>query len=287
MKEKKEFATKLGLVANILLFIIKIIAGLVSNSIALLSDAANSLLDIVASAIIYFAVKIAELHPDENHPFGHRSAEPIAGLIIAIFTSILAFELFKESVMRFFVVEVTTITLFPIIVLIVTIVTKFFLFIYFNKLNRNSPAMQAYAVDSRNDVLMSSVALGGIILNLLGIAEFDAFAGAAISIWIFVSGYKLARENIDFLMAKAPSDKILLTLKRRALNVKGVVGVNDIRAYYVGNYLHVELHAEVDEKISTKKSHQICKDVEAKLESLKYVTKGFIHIDPVHVNGKH
>src|SRR3989338_4545670 len=95
MKDSAKRATLLGIVGNIVLFILKIIVGLMYNSIAVISDSINSFTDIIASVIVFISVKVSAKKADEGHPFGHYRAEPIAGLIVAIFTGIVGFEVIK------------------------------------------------------------------------------------------------------------------------------------------------------------------------------------------------
>lgn len=282
MKQKARIATKVALAANIFLFIIKAIAGFMTNSIALISDAANSFIDIFSSIVIYIAVKVSHKRADDTHPFGHHRAEPIAALVIAILTGILGFELLKESVMRIVFNNIENISYIAIIVLGISIVVKTILYFYFTWISKNinSPAMHAHAIDSRNDVVISGVAIAGIILSEYQLNYFDGIAGVVISIWIFIVGYRLARENLDYLMGKTPSKDFIGKMRKKAQDIKGVTGVNDIRAHYVGNFIHVELHAEVDKKNTSTKAHDISKDVQHTIEKMKDVNKAFIHIDP-------
>jgi cation diffusion facilitator family transporter len=288
MENKIKFATKLGLYVNIFLFIIKMSAGILSNSIAVISDAANSLIDILSSFILFFGVKISQKKADLTHPFGHYRAEPIAAFVVAIFTGILGFELLKESIFRIFTNPIENITFIVIIVMIITILTKTQLYIYFRKIAKqcNSPSINAFVIDSKNDVLITSVALFGIIMTHYGLNLFDSIAGIFISLWIFKAGYSLAIENIGYLMGKSPSKENLDKIIHKALCIKGVLGTNDIRAHYVGNHYQVELHIEVDEDLTTKQSHKICKDVENKIEAIHYISKAFIHVDPIKKKSK-
>ena len=93
-------ATLIGLAGNIFLFAIKLIAGVISGSLALISDAINSLTDIFASIAIFICVRVSDKEADEGHPFGHHRAEPIAGLIVAILAGVLGFEVIRVSVER-------------------------------------------------------------------------------------------------------------------------------------------------------------------------------------------
>lgn len=100
MENKGRHATIILIICNTFLFAIKITAGIMSNSLAIISDAVNSLTDIIASVIIFFAVKTSSKQADERHPFGHHRAEPIAGLIVAIFAGILGFEILRTSIFK-------------------------------------------------------------------------------------------------------------------------------------------------------------------------------------------
>jgi divalent metal cation (Fe/Co/Zn/Cd) transporter len=90
----------------------------------------------------------------------------------------------------------------------------------------------------------------------------------------------MGAENIGYLMGKAPSKDIIKKIKYTARKIKGVTGINDIRAHYVGNIVHIEVHVEVDKDISTQASHKICKDVQNAVEKIKSIDRAFIHIDP-------
>jgi divalent metal cation (Fe/Co/Zn/Cd) transporter len=90
----------------------------------------------------------------------------------------------------------------------------------------------------------------------------------------------LAVENMNFLIGKSPPKKDINKIRSLVKNVKGVTGINDIRAHYVGNFIHIEIHVEVDKKISSVDAHKISKDAQKVVEDLNTVDKAFIHIDP-------
>ena len=157
-------ATILSIVGNIILFILKIIVGIIYNSIAVISDAINSFTDIVASIIVFISVKVSAKRADKGHPFGHKSAEPIAGLIVAIFIGIVGFEVIKYAFER--LVDGSTMVrgVMPLIIIGFTLVMKFFMYVYVLRVAKKtkSIAILASAADHRNDVLISSAALVGI-----------------------------------------------------------------------------------------------------------------------------
>jgi len=276
-------ATTFLVSANTLLFLLKLGAGIISNSIAIISDAINSLTDIIASIIVFICVRLGRKKADEDHPFGHHRIEPIAGLIVAIFISLVGFEIIRRSIDRLLTGETVIFNLISVSILIFTMALKTFMAVYLRKVSKrvNSPALFASSVDSRNDVFISATVLLGFIGYRLGYTSLDSIAGIIIGLWIIFSGYNVGKSNIDFLIGKSPDKKSLMRVKESALRVKGVKGLNDVRAHYVGNYFHVELHIEVNKNLSLKTAHDIGKKVEHEIESLPGVNKAFIHIDPI------
>lgn len=276
-------ATVVGIVFNTLLFIIKLVTGLMSGSIALLSDAFNSLTDIVTSIAIFICVRISDQEADEGHPFGHTRAEPIAGLIVAILAGILGFEIIRASIERLITRQTLNIGALTLLIPALTMVVKLFMARYFKRVGKElrSPAIKASAVDSINDVYLALATLIGIVGAALGYRFLDPIAGLVISGWIIYSGYNIGVENIDYLMGKAPESELMESIKSAALSVEGVQSLNDVRAHYVGNFIHVEIHIEVDKNLSTFDSHAIGENAAKAIEQLEAIEKAFIHIDPI------
>jgi len=198
-----------GLMGNIFLFIIKIIAGIYSNSIALISDAINSLSDSIASIAVLIGVKISEKNADVSHPFGHTRAQPVSGLIVAVFAGVMGFEVLISSIERFFLAKPVTNHSFAIIVLIIVILIKALMYIFFLKNSKNNPAIKAGAIDSRNDVLVSSLVLVAIFASMYDFVFVDPLVGVFVGFLIIKSGFDIGLENIDYLMGSAPSLELL------------------------------------------------------------------------------
>jgi len=276
-------ATFVVVIVNIILFIAKFSVGIATGSISVLSDALNSFIDIFSSVIVYIAIKVANKRPDSDHHFGHHRAEPLAALLVAILTGVLGFEIAKESVIRLMSGTHESMGIIAILVLVVNIIIKYFIWKYFikNGIRLNRPAFKATGIDARNDMLVSFIALIGVFGAFIGYLPLDEIAALAISGFILYFGYKFAIENIDYLMGKSPPQEYIAKIKAVASRLKGVKGINDLRAHYVGNRIHVEIHIEVDKKISTKTSHDIGKHVQIELEKIQDLDKAFVHIDPV------
>lgn len=276
-------ATVWNIVGNSALFILKLVAGLMSGSIALISDALNSFTDIVSSIAVFICVRISSKQADEGHPFGHSRAEPVAGLIVAILAGILGFELIRSSFERLFAKPEVSVTSFIVIVPVVTIIVKLIMSWYFKRTARavHSSAIMASSVDSLMDVFVSFAALIGILGVAFGYPILDPAAGLVISLWIIYTGYKIGVENIDYLMGRAPAPELMEEIKAAAMSVDKVKGLNTVRAHYVGNFIHVEIHIEVDKEMSTGESHSVSDEVEISLDKIDAIDRSFVHIDPV------
>lgn len=276
-------AANVSLGINIFLFVIKITVGIISNSIAVLSEAFNSLTDIITSIALKHGVKISKLEPDEAHPYGHTAAQPIVAFFISAFAVLVSIEIVINSVERIITPEEVDASLMIYIVLSITIFTKLLLSRYQKKIGKEykSPAMKAAAIDSLNDILASAIALIGVFCTLNGYPYFDGIAGTLVAAFILKTAYEVFRENIDYLMARSADKKLLVRIRELTLQVEGVKGMNDLRSHYIGDQFHIEIHIEVDKNLSTKRSHDIGKKVKYAICEIDEIQDVFVHIDPV------
>ncbi|MCK5282212.1 MAG: cation transporter [Nanoarchaeota archaeon] len=281
-KEKK--ASWLGIIGNILLFLAKIIVGYIYNSIAIISDALNSFTDIIASLIVYISVIMSHEKADKEHQFGHTRAQPIAGLIVAIFIGIVGFQVIIVSITRILEGGVTKKGIIPIILVAAVMIIKFLMYVYTRDVCKKtkSTALLASAVDHRNDVIISFTVLIGVTASNLGYAVLEPMIAIIIGLWIIKSGFDVGRGNIRYLIGEAPSDELMEKVEKTAKSVKGVIGLNDIRAHYVGTSIEAEVHIYVDKKMNISRAHEIGKKVQKKLEAMDEISHAFIHIDPFY-----
>jgi len=271
----------LALGANLFLFIIKLIAGIYSGSIALISDALNSFTDIVASLALVWSVKVSRKKADHDHPFGHSRAEPVGGMIVAIIAALIAFEIIKESFMSLFSEKTIFVNEWIIAVILCTICFKGILYIFFRHVSRKhkAPSIRAIAIDSINDVLVTFAVLVSIILYMFSVPYVDGIVGILIGFFVLHNGIVIGLENMGYLLGQAPSEEIMKKIIATAKSIKHVNGVHDIRAHYVGVYVHLELHVEVDVKTTLQMAHDIEKATQRALEKEDFIEKAFIHVD--------
>ncbi len=277
---RKEQLTKLGVLLSVLLFVGKLYAGIRVGSTAVLSDALNSLLDVFSYTAIHMSVKLKDKAPDINHPFGHRRAEPLAGLIIAIFAGMLGATVIKEAAFGFFQDHHgINHDYFALIFMGVAIASKLGIAVAYRMVwsKSHSLAMRASFVDSCNDALASSVALIGLVLG----GFWDDIAGLLIGGWVLFSGIRVGLESVGYLMGKVPDKSIIKQIEQVTMNTPGVTRFNDLRAHFVGDRVHVEIHIEVDDTLSLRDAHDISITVRYGLQDLPEIDRAFIHIDPI------
>lgn len=275
----KRRLTAYGIALSALLVVLKTVAGIISGSTAVISDALNSVLDVFSYTALFMSVKLQGTPADQTHHYGHHRAEPLAGLLIAVLAAVLGGIVLRDAFVGLIEPEPVHESALSVGIMVFAIVSKLVISVVYRRAQRtgSSPALQAAAVDSRNDALASLVALVGLIFG----GYWDSAAGLGIGVWILFSGALVGLENIGFLMGRAPSPESFEVFSRIACNVPGVMATNNIRAHYVGNYLHVEIHIEVDETITIHDAHDIAKTVGTRIELLDDIHAVFVHTDPV------
>jgi cation diffusion facilitator family transporter len=279
----EKLAMNMGIVANTILFTCKMLVGFSFNSIAIISDSFNSLTDIVASTIVLISVRSSYKAPDADHPFGHKRAQPIAGLVVAIFTGIVGFEIITQSVGRLLNGEQIKLGLLPILLVIAVMPIKLGMHLFARHVAREtgSPAIMASATDHRNDVLVSAAVLTGVVASNLGFPVFDPIVAILIGLWITRAGFLIGKDNIKYLMGEAPPPALVNKVREKAKAVEGVIGLNDVFAHYVGTMVEIEVHIDVDRRISIEEAHGIGKKVQWAIEDREEISRAFIHIDPL------
>ena len=273
----------MGIAGNAVLFVAKILVGLSFNSIAIISDSFNSLTDIVASTIVLISVRSSYRAPDADHPFGHARAQPLAGLVVAILTGIVGFEIITQSFGRLFGGQRIQPGILPLILLAAVMVVKLAMHIVARVTaeRTRSTALMASAIDHRNDVLISAAVILGVGASNLGFPIFDPLAAIAVGCWIIWSGFRIGRDNMKYLMGAAPPAELVQRIKAIAHATDGVLGLNDVFAHYVGTSVEIEVHINVDRRLTIEEAHEIGKKVQRAIEDMDEVSRAFIHIDPL------
>ena len=277
----------LGICGNIFLFIIKVIAGVMSNSQSLIADAFNSAGDIFSSFMTYIGNKISSKKADDDHHLGHGKAEYIYSLFISISMFLLAFEVIKSVIENLIEKEYIVYSKWLVIVCIITIIVKLFLYLFTSALYKKTKNILILAnnKDHRNDIFITSFTLLSIVLSKNGLYIFDSIVGICISLWIIYTSSRLFKESYDVLMDKsmdkATRDKVLDIIKRH----EEVIKVNHFNSTPVGYRYHISFTIFVDGNLSTFDSHEIANSLEREIEKeIPEVYLTVIHVNPMEIN---
>lgn len=277
-------ASVLGIAGNLFLLIIKAIAGLITNSQAMIADSVNSAGDIFSSLMTYIGNKIASRPKDDTHNLGHGKAEYIFSLLIGISMILIAIQLFMSSVDSLINGGEYNFSMILIIVCIATIIIKLSLYLYTHKLSKkfNNLLIEANAKDHRNDCLVTTFTLISSLLSLKGIFWFDGVVGSGISIWICITGIKIFIESYDVLMDKSIDEKDKQKVLEIIASHPEVKKIQHFNSTPVGYKYQISFTIFVDGNLSTFESHEIANNLEEEIdEKIEEVYLTIIHVNPI------
>ena len=276
-------ASGVGIGSNVLLFGFKLLAGLLSGSVAIMADAINNLADASTSIVSLLGFKLAEKPADEEHPYGHGRMEYLSGLTVAVMVLVIGVELMKSSVEKILAptpVEMSGVTL---VVLVGSIAVKLWL----SRFNRaigqkiDSKTLIATADDSRNDVISTAAVLLAMLIGHFTNLMVDGFMGAAVAVFILVSGVGLIRDTIDPMLGSMPSAEQVEAIREKLMSYPGVLGTHDLMLHDYGpGRQFASVHLEMDAKADPLYSHDLIDNIERdfmQCDKLHLV----IHYDPI------
>ena len=268
------------LVANLALAVAKGAVWNATGSLAVGSEAVNSLADTAYSLVIVGGIYLTTQPPDFEHPHGHERIEPFVSLVVAVGIFAAAGVIVWQAASALLTGDVS-VARGPaaVVVLLVSAAAKYGLYRYCLRIgtNRNSPAIVATALDNRNDIL---TAVAAVVGAGLGVPILDPLAALVVAIGIVYTGYEVVRDNVNYLVGAAPPEDLRAEIVRRALDHPDVEGAHDVIAHYVGPEIDVSLHVEVEGDRTLREAHGIESDVVKSIEDLPEIDDVYVHVDP-------
>lgn len=277
-----------GIFFNLLLFAGKLIMGLITHSIAIVGDALNNLSDAGSSIITMFGFRMAGKAPDADHPFGHGRIEYISGLIVSMLICIMGFELGKSSIEGIIHPEAVDCTIPAIVILVASLVVKLYMMFYNLKWAKHidSAAMRATGVDSRNDLISTTVVLIAVIATKFTDLPVDAYIGVLLALFILYSGINAARETIEPLLGTPPTKEFLDQIEQIVVSHEAVSGIHDVVVHDYGpGRKMISLHAEVSAFQDMFYIHDCIDNIEQDL-ARELDCEAVIHMDPIDTKNK-
>lgn len=274
-----------GICCNILLFLGKLLAGLLSGSVSILADAINNLSDAGSSLVTLLGFYLAQRPADKEHPYGHARYEYLSGLVVSTLILVIGLELGKSSFEK--VLHPQPILAAPVVwgVLTVSLCLKLWMSHFFRTLGARirSVTLTAASADSRNDVIATAgVLLGYIVSSLFGV-NVDGIVGLGIAAFILWSGIGIARDTISPLLG-ARDPELVKKLSALVLSHEKVLGIHDLLVHDYGpGQCFASVHAELSAEEDPLACHDIIDDIEQDAWERLNVHL-VIHYDPVMTN---
>jgi ferrous-iron efflux pump FieF len=277
--------TYASVVTAVILIIVKAIAWYLSSSIGILASLVDSLMDSFTSIINLFAVRYALQPPDEDHPYGHGKAEPLAGLAQASFIAGSAVFLIFNAIERLQNPHELSHGTLGIAVMVFSIVLTLLLISYQKHVIKitNNLAIKADSLHYVTDLLTNISIIGALFLTLNGYLWADGVFAILIALYIFKSAYEIGYHSFQQLMDKKLDEETENLILKTINETKDVIGLHDFRTRQSGKDKFIQFHLELDERFSLLKAHEIADGLEKKLMSLIPDAEIIIHEDPTKV----
>lgn len=277
-----------GICLNVLLFVGKYIAGMLSGSVAIMADAFNNLSDAGSSFITLIGFRFAGKKPDMDHPFGHGRFEYISGFVVSMLILTMGIELIKTAIKKIVKPKPVEVEMLTIAILVISILVKLYM-VYYNKRigdKIKSSAMKATAMDSLGDVVATSVVLvATIVMEVTGV-NLDGYLGVAVALFVLYAGFSAAKETIGTLLGKSPDPEFVKAIKDIVMDHDKIVGIHDMIVHDYGpGRVMVSLHAEVPGDGDIYELHDAIDHIERELTE-RLGCNAVIHMDPIETDNE-
>ena len=276
----------IGIGLNLLLFLGKLLAGIVTASIAVTADAFNNLSDAASSVVTLVGFRLASQEADEEHPFGHGRMEYLAGLVVALLILLVGAELAQSSFQKILHPEPVVFDLVPAVILAASVAVKLWMYFFNRGLSRRiqSAALAATAADSLSDAAATSILLLGLVAGHFLSLPLDGWLGMGVALFILRTGWEAAKDTVDPLLGRPMDPELAADIDRIVLGHEYILGIHDLVYHDYGpGRAMMSLHAEVP--ADGLEVHDVIDHIERELKA-KHHIETCIHMDPVVRDGR-
>ncbi len=282
----KSRAAGVSIASNATLIVFKLTVGILSGSIAIISEALHSGSDLVAAMIAFWSVRRAAEPPDKGHQYGHEKVENLSGVIEALLIIAAAGVIIYEGVMKIIHGPSLDHVWLGIGVMVVSGFANLFVskrVLYPVARRTDSAALEADAAHLLTDVYTSfGVAFGLLLVKITGWPYFDPIAAIAVALLIIHTGYQLVMQSTRVLLDETLPDEELEEIRRCVLVHRGdiIFGYHKLRARRAGSRRHVDLHVTVDDDLSITEAHEIAMHISEDIRDCVPNTDVLVHVEP-------
>ncbi len=277
----------LGIVCNLFLFALKLIIGIVSGSVAIMSDAFNNLSDAGSALITAVSARLSAQKPDKEHPWGHGRLEYVASLIVSFLILFVGWELFRSSFDKILHPSTPTFSVITVGFLILSVFVKVWMWSYNRYIARvtDSSVLRAAAADSIGDALSSGVVILSAILGMFlpETVPLDGMMGIVVSLLIFRCGITIMRETVGLLLGAPADPETVKQMETILLSDDAIIGMHDLMIHDYGpGRKFASVHAEIPYTADICHAHEVIDALEAQIMNELGIT-AVIHTDPIIV----
>ncbi len=272
-----------GIGANLLLSVAKLVAGLLSGAISITADAVNNLSDAASQVISLISFKFSAKPADRDHPFGHARIEYVASMIVSFLILLVGFELLKESVIQVFRPKAVAFSLPVFIILALSVAVKLWLSFFNRRVRKriDSSVIRATAADSLADAAATGAVLVSGIVSYFTDVRIDAYMGIAVAALIFIAGIRVLNETKNSILGSAPDPQVVEGILSLTREYPEILGVHDmvVHNYGPGNTI-ASFHAEVDGSENVFDTHDVIDTVERRIWT-ELGIRATVHMVPI------
>ena len=285
-KDRMDVVNDVGmrtLIANVILSVVKIIAGFVAQSSAMIADGVHTVSDVISTVAVMIGVKFSEKEADKGHPYGHERIESVVTVLLSLMLSVTGFGIAFSGIKTIVYREFTTPGALALAAALASIVVKELMYRYTLKAAEkiNSTALKADAWHHRSDAFSSIGTLVGIGGAILGLQILDPIAGIIVSVLIIRVGFEILMQGLNQLVDRAADGDTIKNIEKNIENVKGVLRVDDVKTRLHGSRLYVDVEISVDSNITVGEGHSIAETVHKNIEkTIPDVKHCMVHVNP-------
>jgi len=281
-KKLLKLASTASVLVAVFLLLIKIVAYWLTDSVSIMASLLDSLLDIVASLINFFAIRVALMPADKEHPFGHGKAEAIAGLAQATFIASSAIFLLFQAYSRLQHPAQLAVMDIGIVIMIISMVTTGLLIMLQRYVisRTNSVAIRADSMHYFTDLLTNSMIIVALLMVNSGWPWMDGAMAMLMSVYILYSAWQIIWESIQLLLDRELSEDIQQSIKNIVLSDQDVNAIHELKTREAGHTKFIQLHIEMDGTMSLNRAHVISDRIMASLLKEFPSAEILIHQDP-------
>lgn len=289
-KDMTEYVVKkvalISIAVNFLLSCLKITAGIIAFSGAMISDAVHSASDVFSTVIVLIGVKISRKEADKEHPYGHERMECVAAIILSVVLFLTGVGIGLSGLQKILINDSNKLVVPGILALITavfSIITKEWMFWYTKYYAKkiNSGALLADAWHHRSDALSSIGSFIGILGARLGFPAMDPIASVIICLFIGKASYDIFKDALDKMVDKSCDDRVMEQLREVILEQSGVIRIDKLFTREFGNRIYVDVEIAADGKKTLCETHAIAESVHSQIEkqfpNVKHI---MVHVNP-------